>query len=190
MSMLSATGALVPQYGNNRDRLALAPGLYLGLFHGRAAINENLEDWGTDGPIIGPLEWAHTTYMCEIKLEFVDLSDTAKYFPADAPYPYLRVREDLVEYNGCYYGDWTLFVAPMPSEQQHFTGNTRANEVIMPSIIPPNEINHETWWTHCYECVCGEEWSDDSAEPLGADDSCPECGALCNPHTSHKIETV
>ncbi|GEM_PF-912660 len=44
-----------------------ATGLYLHLYHGRKDPDEDLEDWGSDGPVIGPLAYVHTTYMCDIK---------------------------------------------------------------------------------------------------------------------------
>jgi hypothetical protein len=30
--------------------------LYLELYHGRDNVNDDMDDWGFDGPIIGPLE--------------------------------------------------------------------------------------------------------------------------------------
>jgi hypothetical protein len=38
------------------------PQLYLHLYHGRKDPDENLEDWGSEGPVIGPLAYVHTTY--------------------------------------------------------------------------------------------------------------------------------
>jgi hypothetical protein len=44
--------------------LPLQPGkLYLRLYHGRATPDEQMEDWGSDGPVIGPLASIHVTYM-------------------------------------------------------------------------------------------------------------------------------
>ena len=45
---------------------------YMKLFHGRNTPDEDLDDWGADGPIIGPLQWVHTTYGATIRLAFVD----------------------------------------------------------------------------------------------------------------------
>lgn len=39
--------------------------VYLYLFHGRATPDEDVEDWGCEGPAIGPLDYVHTTYGSE-----------------------------------------------------------------------------------------------------------------------------
>ena len=49
---------------------------YLQLFHGRKNPYEILEDWGEEGPIIGPLDYIHTTYATEIKFEISGKSDS------------------------------------------------------------------------------------------------------------------
>jgi len=86
------------------------PGLYLGLYHGRKTIDEQLEDWGNNGPVIGPLEYVHTTYATHIKLKFKHAEDARKYgFNPDAMID-LDIQEDMVFYQDCWYGDWTVFV--------------------------------------------------------------------------------
>jgi len=47
---------------------------YLELFHGRKDPKEELEDWGSLGPIFGPLQFVHTTYACNIKFNYADES--------------------------------------------------------------------------------------------------------------------
>ena len=42
--------------------------VYLYLFHGRATPDEDVEDWGCEGPAIGPLDYVHTTYGSEVKI--------------------------------------------------------------------------------------------------------------------------
>ena len=73
---------------------------YLQLFHGRKNPYEILEDWGEEGPIIGPLDYIHTTYAVEIKFEISGRSDS---------YGWLTIHGDLVYYDGYYYGDWSSF---------------------------------------------------------------------------------
>ena len=106
-----------------------APGLYLHLYHGRKDPDENLEDWGSEGPVIGPLAYVHTTYMCDVKFAAApDVMD--RFFPAvmaewcarglsNVAGPLcdwrLTIFDDYVEYDGIYYGDWTVFAAT-PSE--------------------------------------------------------------------------
>jgi hypothetical protein len=46
---------------------------YIELFHGRTDPKEELEDWGSPGPIFGPLQFVHTTYACHIKFNYADV---------------------------------------------------------------------------------------------------------------------
>jgi hypothetical protein len=85
------------------------PGLYLRLFHGRAEPNEHLDDWGFDGPVIGPLEFMHTTYAFHVKLGFVN-PEKARAFKLDPRFPELIAHEDLLVHDGKYYGDWSAYV--------------------------------------------------------------------------------
>lgn len=125
----TATGHVVPT--DIGDHSKLEPGLYLHLFHGRKIVDgqeEQLSDWGSSGPVIGPLKWAHTTYGCDIKLQFTSVEAHDHYFPRrvigwtadignqgarvteyeqDA---HLNIADGLVEYNGVFYGDFSLAV--------------------------------------------------------------------------------
>lgn len=80
----------------------LKPGLYLGLFHGRKSSDEELDGWGENGPVIGPLQYVHTTYVSHIRFCPVGEPDAID----------LKIREDMVEFHGMYYGDWTVFEHP------------------------------------------------------------------------------
>jgi hypothetical protein len=73
---------------------------YIELFHGRTDPKEELEDWGSPGPIFGPLQFVHTTYACDIKFNYADESQRNGW---------LNVTEDFVYYDGVYYGDWSVF---------------------------------------------------------------------------------
>jgi hypothetical protein len=73
--------------------------LYIRLFHGRTDPNQDMDDWGTDGPIFGPYLSVHTTYACRIKMIKADSS-----FHELLVYP-----EDTIFYDGVYYGDWSIF---------------------------------------------------------------------------------
>lgn len=101
----------------------LQPGLYLGLFHGRKKPDEELDDWGFNGPVIGPLEFVHTTYASEVKIEFKTMADFERYFPEEAkrrregglfgdPSAQLSIHEDMLVFEGEYFGDWTVYVEP------------------------------------------------------------------------------
>lgn len=151
------------------DYTKLKPGMYLGLFHGRTKPDQDMTDWGFHGPVIGPLEFVHTTYASEVKLQFTDPEDFRRYFPKEdrisgfsagpnlafmsemSPGPVidsqkladpgylqeainrgyvkevyenratrLSLEEDLLVYEGEFYGDWTVFVIGnvMPTAKQ------------------------------------------------------------------------
>lgn len=129
-NLIPAIAALV----DRRTRVPLAslapnapasptPALYLRLFHGRSDPAANLEDWGTEGPVIGPLAYVHTTFMCDVKIAApVDVME--RFFPAviadwrareitSAAGPLcewqLEILDDLIHFDGVFYGDWTVF---------------------------------------------------------------------------------
>lgn len=73
--------------------------LYIRLFHGRTDPKQDMDDWGSDGPVLGPYIFAHTTYNCQLKLGKLDGSCDELYI----------VGPDMVFYDGVYYGDWSIF---------------------------------------------------------------------------------
>ncbi len=96
----------LPIYSETKD---LKPGLYLGLMHGRNSPYQDMDGWGSNGPVIGPLNYVHTTYGSELKLEFVDEADRLMYF-GDCDQEVITVHTDgLLMYGGKYYGDWAVF---------------------------------------------------------------------------------
>lgn len=74
--------------------------MYLRLFHGRKTKDENLEGWGTDGPVLR-IEGLHVTYM-----------NVFRVLPPEAEdWHDLRFDADLFPYGGTLYGDWSI-IAP------------------------------------------------------------------------------
>ncbi len=108
------------------------PGLYLGLFHGRRSPLEQMDDWGFDGPTIGPLKWCHTTYAFNIKIQFENSVDALNYFGVQQEQFFLDMNGDLVVFEGMYYGDWTVYCVGSNDCQRPtdtFREATRANEL-------------------------------------------------------------
>jgi hypothetical protein len=75
-----------------------------------------MEDWGAEGPDIGPLRFCQTTYGSSLALEFLDVEDKQKFFGVDPDASHgfdftawLEVKEDCIEYDGKFYGDWSCF---------------------------------------------------------------------------------
>ena len=60
--------------------------VYLHLFHGRDALEQDLDTWGREGPTIGPLSYVHTTYGSDVKLR------GAPHLPLTQPFPELVKR--------------------------------------------------------------------------------------------------
>lgn len=102
---------------HNTTECKLKPGsqLYLVLFHGRKTPDEELEDWGSDGPCI-PIEGFHTTYG-EHKVHLSPLFPIERWpemeaigFTAGSPDNWLEIpfKDGLLKCNGIYYGDWYI----------------------------------------------------------------------------------
>ena len=72
--------------------------LYIRLFHGRINPNQDMDDWGFDGPVLGPYQFVHTTYVSHVRLG-----------RSDGNCDELHIYEDMLYYDGCYYGDWSVF---------------------------------------------------------------------------------
>ena len=66
------------------------------LWHGRTDVSEEMNNWGKSGPVFGPFPFFHMTYRCEIAF-----SQECGYL--------LKIVDDLVYYDGKYYGDWSFF---------------------------------------------------------------------------------
>ncbi|MHA3790562.1 hypothetical protein [Sphingomonas sp. YL-JM2C] len=100
-----------------------APSLYLRLLHGRTDPAADIEDWGAEGPVLGPFAYIHTTYMCDVKFAApVDVMQ--RFFPeviadwrargiSSATGPLCEwqfdILADLIHYDGVLYGDWSVF---------------------------------------------------------------------------------
>jgi hypothetical protein len=79
--------------------------MYLRLFHGRTSPDEELNGWGSDGPLFGPLQWAHLTYMSDFKILHKWNHNADNYSL------HFDTTEDMVVYEGKYYGDWSVFMS-------------------------------------------------------------------------------
>lgn len=85
--------------------------LYVHLYHGRNNPEEQMDDWGFDGPKIGPLIFCHGTYAAHLKLEFEQgYEHHAKLFRLDPAFPEIPYKEDMLFHDGKYYGDFTVHI--------------------------------------------------------------------------------
>lgn len=83
-------------------------GIYLKLLHGRAPYNQELDDWGSDGPWIGPIKWFHCTYLRTFSLGFTDGEEFLSTFPSNVIPTPIYFFEEMIYYDGVYYGDWEI----------------------------------------------------------------------------------
>jgi hypothetical protein len=68
--------------------------VYIELSHGRLDPDQDMEDSGFMGPILGPFSYVHTVYGHHIDAgESVELE---------------MDRDGLINYGGAYYSDWTV----------------------------------------------------------------------------------
>lgn len=82
------------------------PGMYLKLLHGRAVADEEMDDWGEDGPWIGPLNWFHCTYLSDIGIGFAGGEElTSQSYNIEIPSP-IYLYQEMIYYDGMYYGSW------------------------------------------------------------------------------------
>ena len=69
--------------------------------HGRTDPGDQLDDWGFDGPVLGPFEAVHFTYTTHVRC-FPKGSD------GDAEAIELCYHDDLLVHDGKYYGDFEI----------------------------------------------------------------------------------
>jgi len=72
--------------------------LCIRLFHGRTNPDQDMDDWGFDGPVLDPYQFVHTTYASHVKLGKLDGNCDE-----------LLIYGDMLYYDDCYYGDWSVF---------------------------------------------------------------------------------
>ncbi len=87
--------------------------LYIRLFHGRKDPNQDMNEWGSDGPVFGPYDYVHTTYANFIRMG-----------KPDGNCDQLQViEEDMLYYDNVYYGDWSVFTEKIFSQSDYKVSN-------------------------------------------------------------------
>ena len=80
----------------------LLPGkMYLRLYHGRTDPGQEMDDWGFVGPTFGPLSCYVHIYCCTFRIHAACGTEEL----------WLDKCDDMVRWNGCFYGDMELFIA-------------------------------------------------------------------------------
>jgi hypothetical protein len=73
------------------------PTLAIHLFHGRTNPDQDLNDWGLNGPTLGPFHSFYVTYLSTFRI--ITGEEEAGEF---------SVIDGMIYYDGVYYGDWTI----------------------------------------------------------------------------------
>ena len=91
------------------------------LYHGRTDPNQNMEDWGSQGPLLF-IDGATVTYKDSIRIRFTGQDD----------YEFLEefLHDDMFFYDGVYYGDFAFL--PVDSKSK----NEDSQE---PELFDPNK---------------------------------------------------
>ncbi len=75
--------------------------LYLRLYHGRTDPSQEMDGWGFAGPTFGPLSCYTQTYCCDFWIHVEHDNHALR----------LHTHDDLIRWDGCYYGDLEVFIA-------------------------------------------------------------------------------
>lgn len=91
----------------------------LSLWHGRHDPDQDMEDWGFDGPVIEGIVAIHTTYLSEIRITFKDLQHTRRAFiqtmweeGLNNDELLISITDDMiyVPRRAAWYGDWSFYI--------------------------------------------------------------------------------
>lgn len=87
--------------------------LYIHLFHGRVHPGERLEDWGFEGPLVGPIDYFQVTYKGVQRYEYERSDLGAKNALAFNATPINETKDvefvdDMFKFEGFYFGDFSI----------------------------------------------------------------------------------
>jgi len=85
--------------------------IYVHLYHGRKSPDEQLDDWGAEGPTFGPYESVQITYRDHVKMH-------SGRFGGD--FHDLMWTQDLIYYDGIWYADMNIFLPDDPESLPNF----------------------------------------------------------------------
>jgi hypothetical protein len=118
MKMHGATSAMpIETYRKReveRQREAALEGSQMVIFHGRKTPDEDLDDWGFEGPTLDGILWIHFTYMATFNVRFKDLEsfNHAKEVTGWPSWDELTLsmtfEGDLLKTKDGYFGDFEL----------------------------------------------------------------------------------
>lgn len=107
--------------------------IYIELSHGRHTPDEEIDDWGFDGPVLGPYPFFHMTYLSTI--------NTGK-----GPTEDMGMENEYITYMGAYYGDASILSElDSPALKERWE---RTQAILKADAV--TLINHQDEWVKHY----------------------------------------
>lgn len=117
--------------------------VYIELFHGHHFPGEILDDWGFQGPILGPFPYFHITYGSDVKLGDDPLIVAGKEYEFST-----WDKDGFINFLGGYYGDMSITTTIIDDCLKRLT---RTKEVLsLPLNQIPKLINDTEEWVRVY----------------------------------------
>ena len=98
--------------------------LAITLSHGRKDPNEDMEDWGFNGPVLPGVDSLHIVYLTQITVAFAN-ADLARYARDKTGWDWwdetihclqIRTHKDMIQTHEGYFGDWTIALSDPTTE--------------------------------------------------------------------------
>jgi len=128
--------------------------VYLNLFHGRISPKTKLDDWGFEGPCLGPLSHVHITYGFHVKFDFVQPTNyhgAGESFPKNLDELFVDT-DGLVRLFKAYYGDYSIFSQEaLDTDPEALKRWKETNKVLsMPIGQLPTLLREKSEWVRLY----------------------------------------
>ena len=78
------------------------------------------DTWWETGLFWGPYKFVHTNYACRVKLGRLDGSCDE-----------LIIYEDMLYYDGCYYGDWSVFCKKLLNDSKYQASEFEQSKAVL-----------------------------------------------------------
>lgn len=101
-------------HGDKYPMAPTVPGLYLRMWNGNRDYvpGDYVDDWGFDGPHIGPLKYVQVTYGVTVRFEPADGCDITHFLPEPDKTDEQGLSINSLGYlchDECCYGDWSIY---------------------------------------------------------------------------------
>ena len=103
--------------------------IYIHLYHGRTDPNQDMDEFGEDGPLIGPIEGLHVTYHSHIR----------PVIDGDAC-TFMHWHDDMLYFDGKFWGDWSVVTEEEVNDKDYYAKmeriDPRSGEFLLKNIVP------------------------------------------------------